>query len=172
VEVKSTVPGRTNDPDQIVLDDEVEDQIEIKDREEIIDVDPIVIDDEGEEGTGEDQIEIINDDQIEVFNVDPTETVDDKIEIINVDPTETVHDDKIEIINVDPTETVDDDKIHILSEEKTVTSKALAGELGLKRRKKQSCFELKSSKTNTQEEKTEAGSKTVNTILDNSTEKV
>ena len=149
MEVKSTVPGRINDPDQIVLDDEVEDQIEIKDREEIIDVDPIVIDDEGEEGTGEDQIEIINDDQIEVVDVDSTETADD---------------DKMEIINVDPTETVDDDQ--------TVTSKALAGELGLKRRKKQSCGKLKSSKTNTQEEKTEAGSKTVNTILDNSTEKV
>ena len=157
MEVKSTVPGRINDPDQIVLDDEVEDQIEIKDREEIIDVDPIVIDDEGEEGTGEDQIEIINDDQIEVVDVDSTETADD---------------DKMEIINVDPTETVDDDQTHILSEEKTVTSKALAGEIGLKRRKKQSCGKLKSSKTNTQEEKTEAGSKTVNTILDNSTEKV
>ena len=144
MEVKSIVPGRTNDPDQIVLDNEVEDQIEIKDREEIIDVDPIVIDDEGEEGSGEDQIEIFNDDQIEVIDVDPTETADD---------------DKIEIINVDPTE--------------TVTSKEIAGEIGLKRRKKQSCGKLKSSKTNTQEEKkTEAGSKTVNTILDNSTEKV
>ena len=158
MEVKSIVPGRTNDPDQIVLDDEVEDQIEIKDREEIIDVDPIVIDDEGEEGSGEDQIEIFNDDQIEVIDVDPTENADD---------------DKLEIINVDPTETADDDQIQILSEEKTVTSKEIAGEIGLKRRKKQSCGKLKSSKTNTQEEKkTEAGSKTVNTILDNSTEKV
>ena len=156
MEVNPTEPARTNDQEQIVIDDEVEDQIEIKDREEIIDVDQIVIDDEEQEGTDEDQIEIINDDQIEVVDVDSTETADN---------------DKIEIINVDPTETVDDDQIQILSDEKTVPSKAR--EIELKRRKEQSCVKLKFSKTKTQEEKkTEAGSKTVNTILDNSTEKV